>query len=138
MHDVLRYDDNASCDDSSCSGGGRICRIEPQTAGRLSPPAVATLARADVVLYDRSLAPLVAGVLPEMRYAEPLPPDADSDAISPRARQLAADGWHVVQLVAPCQKNLAHPAEGELVIIDPLGPAASAAANAFTANGLAG
>ncbi|HYP38436.1 MAG TPA: hypothetical protein VEQ62_19060 [Stellaceae bacterium] len=59
------------------------------------------LTSANVVIYDRPLAPLVARFLPTGAYAEPLSLDAQAagSAISPRALQFAAEGWSVVQLV---------------------------------------
>jgi siroheme synthase len=62
----------------------------------------AVLGQANVVLYDRALAPLVAQALPIGAYAEPLPGAAPAagPAIAPRALDFAAEGWIVVQLVA--------------------------------------
>jgi hypothetical protein len=80
---------------------GQIWLIE-QTAAT-GPVALdrGALGSADVVLYDRALAALVAPLLPAGRYAEPL--SADGAVISPRALKLAADGWSVVQLIEPCR-----------------------------------
>jgi hypothetical protein len=82
---------------------GQIWIIE-QIAGAplsLGPDA---LANANVLLYDRPLAPLVGEILPVGAYAEPLASNIGtaSAAISPRALQFAADGWSVVQLVGAC------------------------------------
>src|SRR5204862_344222 len=68
----------------------------------LSPLDRAVLAAANVVLYDRALASLVAQLLPLGAYAEPLPgvEPATGPAIMPRALDFAAEGWSVVQLVA--------------------------------------
>jgi hypothetical protein len=58
------------------------------------------LLRTNVVLYERSLAGLVARVLPIGGYAEPLPAGLHAGpAVAPRAVQFAADGWSVLQLV---------------------------------------
>jgi len=68
--------------------------------GDLDKAARAAVANANVVIYERSLAPLIAQMLPFGAYAEPLPrggPDSGS-ALSPRALEFAALGWSVVQL----------------------------------------
>src|SRR5579864_3838407 len=66
----------------------------------------------------RSLASVVADVLPLGGYAEPLSfaCQAAGRALSPRALQFAADGWSVVQLVeaSPCWRERLHQAPGEL------------------------
>ena len=86
-------------------GPGQIWVIEQASPAALTALHRDALDRANVVLYDRALAPLVARVLPIGTYAEPLPADetagdgAANSAISPRALQFAADGWSVVQLV---------------------------------------
>jgi hypothetical protein len=56
------------------------------------------LADANVVIYERSLAPLVAQALPLGAYAEPLRRTALPGVISPRSLRFAAEGWSVVQL----------------------------------------
>lgn len=84
---------------------GQIWVVEQAFATALSALHRDALGRANVVLYDRALAPLVAKVLPIGTYAEPLPytgaagAQTAASAISPRAFQFAADGWSVVQLV---------------------------------------
>jgi hypothetical protein len=80
---------------------GQIWLIEQQVAKGLCALDRGALTGANVVLYDRGLAPLVASVLPIGSYAEPLPLNAQ-EAISPRALAFAADGWSVVQLTEPC------------------------------------
>jgi len=68
--------------------------------GDLDDAARDAIATANVVIYERSLASLVARVLPFGAYAEPLPrgvPDSGS-ALSPRALEFASLGWSVVQL----------------------------------------
>ena len=83
---------------------GQIWLIEHASATALFPCDHHALTGADVVIYDRSLAPVVASVLPIGAYAEPLSPDAPAagPAISPRALGFAADGWSVAQLVETC------------------------------------
>ncbi len=79
---------------------GQIWLVQHSSATSLSALDRAALTGANVVLYDRLLAPLVARVLPIGSYAEPLPRNgAVASAISPRALQFAAEGWSVVQLV---------------------------------------
>lgn len=80
-------------------GPGRICVFEcPAVA--LPPFHAAAIGRADAVLYEAALAPLMSRNLPIGIYAEQLPPtDGASPAVSARAVRLAADGWSVVQLV---------------------------------------
>jgi hypothetical protein len=92
-------------------GNGQVPRVEageiwiveqiPAAPFSLDP---AVLANANVLLYERTLAPLVGHMLPVSAYAEPLPTDlvTTSATISPRALQFALDGWNVVQLVEAC------------------------------------
>src|SRR2546423_7565001 len=81
---------------------GQIWLVEHDAGMPLSPLDRAVLAAANVVLYDRALASLVAQLLPLGAYAEPLPgvEPATGPAIMPRALDFAAEGWSVVQLVA--------------------------------------
>jgi hypothetical protein len=81
---------------------GQIWLIEHDPATALGTLDRAVLTHANVVLYDRALASLVAQVLPIGAYAEPLsaPTMAAGPAIAPRAFDFAAEGWSVVQLVA--------------------------------------
>ena len=81
---------------------GQIWLVEHGAGMPLSPLDRAVLAAANVVLYDRALASLVAQLLPLGAYAEPLPgvEPATGPAITPRALDFAAEGWSVVQLVA--------------------------------------
>src|SRR5579863_6012613 len=73
------------------------------------------LAEADVVLYDRLLAPILGDLLLPGSYAEPLAAGGEDDtaAIPPRALKLAAEGWRVVHLREPCREplRLRHTAE---------------------------
>ena len=74
--------------------------IEQAAAAGLSAIDRAAVASADVVIYDQTLACVVADVLTLGAYAEPLPSNvqASGPAISSRALQFAAEGWSVVQL----------------------------------------
>ena len=80
---------------------GQVWLIEHVSATALFPVDLAVLTNADVVIYDRALAPVVASVLPLGAYAEPLPLDAPPAglAISARSLGFAVDGWSVAQLV---------------------------------------
>ena len=80
---------------------GQIWLIEQPSAAVLFPFDRDALTSADVVIYDRALAPLVARFLPIGAYAEPWSPDvqATGSTISARALQFGAEGWSVVQLV---------------------------------------
>jgi hypothetical protein len=79
---------------------GQIWLIEQSAARAFAARDQAALAGADVVLYEKPLAPLV----PRGRYAEPLAanPEAGASAIAPRALKLASEGWRVVQLIERC------------------------------------
>jgi hypothetical protein len=81
---------------------GQIWLIEHDPATVLDALGRAVLTHANVVLYDRALAPLVAQILPIGAYAEPLSAAtmAAGPAVAPRALDFAAEGWSVVQLVA--------------------------------------
>jgi hypothetical protein len=78
---------------------GQIWLIEQDPAAVLDALDRAVLTHANVVLYDRALAPLVAEILPIGAYAEPLSALTIA-AVAPRALDFAAEGWSVVQLVA--------------------------------------
>jgi hypothetical protein len=80
---------------------GQIWVVEHDPGMPLSPLDRAVLIGANVVLYDRALASLIAQLLPLGAYAEPLPgvEPATGPAITPRALDFAAEGWSVVQLV---------------------------------------
>jgi len=101
---------------------GQIWLIEQPSATALFPLDRDALTSANVVIYDRALAPLVARFLPIGAYAEPLSLDAQAagTAISPRALQFAAEGWNVVRLVEarPGRRERLHDAVGALM---PLG-----------------
>jgi hypothetical protein len=129
-------------DGSARGEAGRIRLIEQAVTGGPSAYASAALAEADVVLYDPALASVVAGLLPAGGYAEPLTAGAEGEGPEParRARQLAADGWSVVQLIAPRGQRPEASATDEwpMPSVLPPGGRVAAAAKAFTANGLAG
>jgi len=92
--------------------------IEQAQATALSELDRDALTSANVIIYDRALAGVVAYVLPLGGYAEPLSfsCQAAGRALSPRALQFAADGFSVVQLVlaSPCWRERLHQAPGEL------------------------
>src|SRR5260370_334043 len=90
---------------------GQIWLIEQIFDAAICPLDRDALTSANVVVYDRALAPLVAKILPLGGYAEPLSRDSRTagSAISPRALAFAADGWSAVQLAEPhagCPKRL--------------------------------
>ena len=114
---------------------GQIWLVEHDPDTPLSVLDSDVLAQANAVLFDRALGALVAEMLPLGSYAEPLP--FTGSAIAPRALDLAAEGWSVVQLVA------AHP--NRRALLHTVWPRTNASvqrsdarAHAFTANGLAG
>ena len=76
---------------------GQIWLIEHEFGYPLAAGDRDALISANVVLYERLLAPLVASVLPIGAYAEPLP--AGEKQLSPRAVTFAGEGWSVVQFV---------------------------------------
>lgn len=81
---------------------GQIWVIEHDAAAPLCRLDGAAIGQANVVLYDRALAPLIAQVLAVGAYAEPLSgmAPAAGPAIVPRALDFASEGWSVVQLVS--------------------------------------
>ncbi len=82
---------------------GQLWFIElPPTAPALSPLEYRALMTANVVVYDRALASVVAGVLPLGGYGEPAAiSDAALALAGERCRRFARDGWSVVRLVDP-------------------------------------
>jgi hypothetical protein len=79
---------------------GEFWLIEKTSATELCSFDRGALSSADIVVYDRPLAALVAQVLPIGGYAEPLSCDGTArPAISPRALRFAAEGWRVAQLL---------------------------------------
>jgi siroheme synthase len=97
----MREDRRLSLEPEPAIRPGEIWLIEQPSATALFPLDRGALTSADVVIYDRALAPLVARFLPIGAYAEPLSLEAQAagSTISPRALQFAAEGWSVVQLV---------------------------------------
>jgi hypothetical protein len=79
---------------------GEYWLIEQPPGKGLSSLDRSALGSADIVIYDRPLAALIAQVLPIGRYAEPLFHSGEPQpAVSPRALRFAAEGWRVVQLL---------------------------------------
>src|SRR6266851_247288 len=111
-------------DDRPLPEPNQLWVIEQVPAQALSVLDRDAVARANVVIYDRSLAGIVAEALAPGGYAEPLshPCEEAGRALSARAVQFAADGWSVVQLVeaSPCWRARLSQASGEL---SPLGAA---------------
>ena len=97
----MREDRQLSLEPEPAIRPGQIWLIEQPSATALFRLDHGALTSADVVIYDRALAPLVARFLPIGAYAEPLSLEAQAagSTISPRAVQFAAEGWSVVQLV---------------------------------------
>jgi hypothetical protein len=119
---------------------GQVWLIEHDPETALSAIDRDALAEANVVLYDRALAPLLSEILPLGGYAEPLP--LAGAILSPRARDLAAEGWSVVQLVAAttARRGCLHIASSRAngLVAPPSARGHAFTAHAFTANGLAG
>src|SRR5947209_20323637 len=94
---------------------GQIWIVEHDLTAALCALDRDALTNANAVIYDRTLAPLVAQILPMGAYAEPLSLAGQlaGPAISPRALELAGEGWSVVQLVA------ARPGRGERLHVVP-------------------
>src|SRR6266851_5307684 len=88
---------------------GQLWFVElPAAELELSPLEYRALTTANVVIYDRSLAPTVARFLPLGGYAEPAAPsDGASDATWERCLRFARDGWSVARLVDPRVKSVA-------------------------------
>jgi siroheme synthase len=79
---------------------GEYWLIEQPPSKELSSLDRSALSSADIVIYDRPLATLVAQVLPIGRYAEPLFHNREAEpAVSLRALRFAAEGWRVAQLL---------------------------------------
>jgi hypothetical protein len=79
---------------------GEYWLIEHHPATGLCSLDRSALSSADIVIFDRPLAALVAQVLPISGYAEPLSRNSGvQPAISPRALRFAGEGWRVVQLL---------------------------------------
>jgi len=98
--------DNGRSEESGGLEPGQIWLIERPASRGLSALDRGVLRRADVVLYDRALAPLIADLPLVGSYAEVLPAEVEegASAISARALKLASEGWSIVQLVQPCHQ----------------------------------
>jgi len=97
---------NGLSDENAGPEPGQIWLIETPVTNDLSALDKGALRRADVILYDCALAPLIADAPLPGGYAEPLSAEVEEDtpAISARALKLASEGWSVVQLVQPCHR----------------------------------
>ena len=83
---------------------GKLWLVElPATAPDFAPLEYRALSNANVVIYDRVLAPTVARLLPLGGYAEPAAPtDGQPGAGSERCVRFVRDGWSVARLFYPC------------------------------------
>jgi hypothetical protein len=130
---VLNSEPNRWDHDAASSAGirpGQLWLIEVSSAA--DPPASVrqALAEANVVIYDRALGPLVAGLLPLGGYAEPAA-EGQLDAAAERCAHFARDGWSVVRLAAGGQDR-------QTIVIDAPVSAVAPHLHAVAANGLAG
>ena len=75
------------------AAAGQIWLVEHEIGRPLAGGDRAALTGANVVLYQRELAPLVASLLPVGSYAEP----TEEAGLSPRAVTFAGEGWSVAQ-----------------------------------------
>jgi len=92
---------------------GQLWLIElPGGTSAAAPQLSRILDRANVAIYDRSLAATVAAALPPGGYAEAA--DDPGDKSAARSVRLARDGWSVVRLVpaAPSHSERAGRVEG--------------------------
>ena len=82
---------------------GQLWLVEfPATAPEVAPLEYRALGNANVVIYDRALAPAVARFLPLGGYAEPVvSSDGQSGAGSERCVRFVRDGWSVARLLDP-------------------------------------
>jgi hypothetical protein len=79
---------------------GQLWLIELAADDSGEPELRRILDEANVVIYDRVLANVVAAALPLGTYAEPATSaDAAGDPAAARAARFVADGWSVVRLV---------------------------------------
>lgn len=83
------------------AGSGRLYLIERCGADlALTAAEREALVGANIIVYERSLAGLVAAVLPLGGYAEPAPEARRSaEPVFERCLKFALDGWRVVQLM---------------------------------------
>lgn len=82
---------------------GQLWLVElPATTPEFAPLEYRALSNANVVIYDRALAPTVACFLPLGGYAEPAASsDGQSGAGFARCVRFARDGWSVARLFYP-------------------------------------
>ena len=82
---------------------GQLWLVElPATAPEVAPLEYRALSNANVVIFDRALAPTVARFLPLGGYAEPAASsDGMSGAGSERCLRFVRDGWSVARLFYP-------------------------------------
>jgi hypothetical protein len=80
---------------------GQLWLVElPATAPEVAPLEYRALSNANVVIYDRALAPTVARFLPLGGYAEPVASsEGQSGAGSERCVRFVRDGWSVARLL---------------------------------------
>jgi hypothetical protein len=86
---------------------GQLWVIEISPIDELSTQARAVMTDGNVIIYDRSLEAIVAGVLPLGGYAEPV----SSAQTVRRCVRLARDGWSVIRLVdrqTPAVRRITH------------------------------
>ena len=82
---------------------GQLWLVElPAAAPEFAPLEHRALRNANVVIYDRALAPTVAHFLPLGGYAEPVASsDGQRGAGAERCVRFARDGWSVARLFSP-------------------------------------
>jgi hypothetical protein len=82
---------------------GQLWLVElPATPPEFAPLEYRALNNANVVVYDRALAPTVAGLLPLGGYAEPVASsDGQRGAGAERCVRFVRDGWSVARLLYP-------------------------------------
>jgi len=116
-------------------GPGQLWLIEAPADGAPSALLHRVLDRVNVVIYDRSLADIVARSLPLGGYAEPAArTDETNDPAAARAVRFACDGWSVARLVP------ARPTQRERIVrvrrlIEELAATKAAAETAVTVRG---
>lgn len=75
---------------------GLVLFITTGNEGVIAWPALAALASADALLHDGTLDPQCHAALPRTAFVEAIA----AGTAGSRAKKLAAEGWHVVRLVA--------------------------------------
>lgn len=100
----LRHDVPSSAEETSVDISGDaallwLIEVSPSETN-LSPLARQAITTANVVIYDRALASIVAATLPLGGYAEPAASSSDAaDPTMERCLRFVLDGWSVVRLV---------------------------------------